>query len=58
MPELVRVERDGDVALIVLNRPEARNAMNVALASQTVEAIGRCQDAAVILPPNVRRPSG
>jgi enoyl-CoA hydratase len=47
--DLVRIERDGDVALIVLDRPEARNAMNVALASQTVEAIDGCQDAAVIV---------
>ena len=49
MSDLVRVERDGDVALIVLDRPEARNAMNVALASQTVDAINGCQDAAVIV---------
>jgi enoyl-CoA hydratase/carnithine racemase len=37
--ELVIVERDGDVAVIALNRPEARNAMNAALASATVAAI-------------------
>ena len=49
MSDLVRVERDGDVALIVLNRPEARNAMNVALASATVAAISSCQDAAAII---------
>jgi enoyl-CoA hydratase len=49
MPDLVRIERDGDVALLVLNRPEARNAMNAALASQTVESIAACQDAAVIV---------
>ena len=49
MTDLVRIERDGDVALIVLDRPEARNAMNVALAAQTVDAINRCQDAGAIV---------
>jgi enoyl-CoA hydratase/carnithine racemase len=47
--EIVRVERDGDVALIVLNRPEARNAMNVALAAATCDAIRASQDAAAIV---------
>jgi enoyl-CoA hydratase len=49
MSDLVLVERDGDVAIIVLNRPEARNAMNVALASATVDAIQACQDARAIV---------
>jgi enoyl-CoA hydratase len=49
VPDLVRIERDGDVALIVLDRPEARNAMNLALAGQTVDAISSCQDAAAIV---------
>lgn len=49
MADLVRVERDRDVALIVLNRPEARNAMNVALAAATCEAVTAAQDAAAIV---------
>jgi enoyl-CoA hydratase len=49
MRKLVRTERDGAVALIVLDRPEARNAMNAPLASETVDAIGACQDAAAIV---------
>jgi enoyl-CoA hydratase len=47
--EIVRVARDGDVALIVLNRPEARNAMNVALAAATCDAVRASQDAAAIV---------
>jgi enoyl-CoA hydratase len=46
---LVRIEREGDVAIIVLDRPEARNAMNAALAAQTVAAIETCQDAGAIV---------
>ena len=49
MTDLVVVEREGDVAVIVLNRPEARNAMNAAMAGQTVEAIASCQDAGAIV---------
>jgi enoyl-CoA hydratase len=47
--DVVRIERDGAVAVIVLDRPEARNAMNVQLAGATVDAIERCQDAAAIV---------
>ncbi len=47
--EIVRVERDGDVALVVLNRPEARNAMNVALAAAACDAVRASQDAAAIV---------
>jgi enoyl-CoA hydratase len=46
---VVKVERDGDVATVVLNRPAARNAMNAALAGATVDAIRRCQDARAIV---------
>jgi enoyl-CoA hydratase len=49
MTDLVRIERDGDVALITMNRPEARNAMNAALARQTVDAIAACQDAGAVV---------
>jgi enoyl-CoA hydratase len=37
------------VALIVLDRPEARNAMNAQLATETVDTINGCQDAAAIV---------
>lgn len=47
--DLVRVDRDGDVAVVVLDRPDARNAMNVALAGATVAAIEACQDAGAIV---------
>ena len=46
---LVRIDRNGDVAVIVLQRPEARNAMNVALAAATVDAVEACQDAGAIV---------
>jgi enoyl-CoA hydratase len=47
--ELVRIERDGDVAVLTLNRPQARNAMNAALAGATCDAVRDAQDAAVIV---------
>ena len=47
--DIVTIERDGPVALITLNRPAARNAMNLALARATCEAIALCQDAAAIV---------
>jgi enoyl-CoA hydratase len=47
--DLVTIERHGDVALIVLNRPEARNAMNVAMATSTCDAVRACQDAGAIV---------
>jgi enoyl-CoA hydratase/carnithine racemase len=46
---LVEVERDGAIAVIVLQRPEARNAMNVALAAATCDAMRDCQDARAIV---------
>ena len=46
---LVDMTWDGDVALIVLNRPEARNAMNVALAGATVDAMQEAQSAGAIV---------
>ena len=45
----VIVERHGGVALVILNRPEARNAMNAGLAAATCGAMEGCQDAAVIV---------
>ncbi len=46
---VIRIERDGPVATITLNRPEARNAMNLELADATVAAIAACQDARAIV---------
>ena len=37
------------LAFLTVNRPEARNAMNHALAAATVHAIETCQDAAAIV---------
>jgi enoyl-CoA hydratase len=47
--DVVRVERDGDVALIVLDRPEARNAVNAALASALCDAVHDTQDVAAVV---------
>ena len=47
--EVVRIEREDRVAVITLNRPEARNAMNQALASAAVAAVDECQDAGCIV---------
>jgi enoyl-CoA hydratase len=50
MPESpVVVERHGAVALLRLNRPAARNAMNATLAQATVEAVNEVQDAGAIV---------
>ena len=45
----VLIERHGDVAIITLNRPAARNAVNVDLASALVAAMADCQDAKCIV---------
>ena len=47
--EVVKVEFTGDVALVTLNRPEARNAVNVAMADGLCQAITACQDAGAIV---------
>ena len=47
--EIVKIERDGAIAVITLNRPEARNAMNYELAAATVAAVEGCQDAGAIV---------
>ena len=46
---IVVTERHGGVALIRLNRPAARNAMNAALAQATIDAIEASQDAGAIV---------
>lgn len=47
--DLIEEERDGAVALIRLNRPKARNALNAALAQAAVDALAACQDAGAIV---------
>jgi enoyl-CoA hydratase len=47
--DLVRIDRDGDVAVITLNRPGARNAVNGTMALAICDAMGSAQDAAVIV---------
>src|ERR1700755_518650 len=46
---IVVTERHGNVALVRLNRPATRTAMNAALAQDTADAIGACQDAGAIV---------
>jgi enoyl-CoA hydratase len=46
---IVEIQREGVVALITLNRPEARNALNAALAQAICDAIAACQDANAIV---------
>jgi enoyl-CoA hydratase len=47
--DTVLVTRLGDVAIITLNRPSARNAVNVALAAALVASVEACQDAGCIV---------
>jgi enoyl-CoA hydratase len=47
--DVLTVERRGEVALIELHRPEARNAVNVALATAICETVVACQDAGAIV---------
>jgi enoyl-CoA hydratase len=47
--EVLQIERHGAVALIRLNRPASRNAVNVALAAALVAAVTTCQDARCIV---------
>src|SRR3984957_8386975 len=41
--------RAGDVALLTLNRPKVRNAIDVETAAAVCDAVTECQDAAVIV---------
>lgn len=45
----VIVERRDQIAIITLNRPAARNAVNVELAGALVDAVAACQDARCIV---------
>lgn len=47
--DTVKIERTGDVALIILNRPAARNAINFELCTAFCEAVAACQDARCIV---------
>jgi enoyl-CoA hydratase/carnithine racemase len=49
MEQLVEIERHDGVALVRLNRPEARNAVNAAMAEAIVDAMGLVQDAHCIV---------
>ncbi|MBI3744563.1 MAG: enoyl-CoA hydratase [Chloroflexi bacterium] len=49
MTPVVRLERDGKVAIITLDRPQSRNAINLQLATEVVAAIEQAQDAACIV---------
>jgi enoyl-CoA hydratase len=45
----VVVAREGDVALLTLDRPTVRNAIDVEMATAICDAVAACQDAAVIV---------
>jgi enoyl-CoA hydratase len=45
----VIVRREGDVALLVLDRPKVRNAIDVEMAAAICDTVTSCQDAAVIV---------
>jgi len=47
--DTVKIERKGEVALITLNRPAARNAINVELCMAFCEAVAAAQDARCIV---------
>ena len=44
MVELLSIERDGEVALVTLERPEKRNALSIELRIELAEAFGRLGD--------------
>lgn len=46
---VIIVERHGRVALITMNRPQARNALNAELSQGIVDAVAACQDAGCIV---------
>ena len=44
MPDLLSIERDGDVAVLTLRRPEKRNALSIDLRVELAEAFGALSD--------------
>jgi enoyl-CoA hydratase/carnithine racemase len=44
MPELLQLERDGEVAVVTLNRPEKRNALSIDLRLEIAEAFEKLSD--------------
>ena len=40
MPQYLKIERLGATALVLLDRPEVRNALNYELMDEAVEALG------------------
>ncbi len=42
--ELLRTERDGELAILTLNRPEQRNALSLELMSQLIGALGELRE--------------
>ena len=49
MADLLRIERHDAVAVLVLNRPGARNAVNRDLAEAIVDGVAACQDAGALV---------
>ncbi len=47
--DVILVERHGPVALVTLNRPEKRNAINAELAQAIVSTMSECQDARAVV---------
>ena len=47
--DLALTTRDGDVALLTLNRPDKRNAFDVEMTKQFAESFRACRDAACIV---------
>jgi enoyl-CoA hydratase/carnithine racemase len=44
MPEFLNVEREGEVAIVTLNRPEKRNALSIDLRLEVAEAFAALSD--------------
>jgi enoyl-CoA hydratase len=49
MKDLVLIDRTGDIAVLTLNRPAVRNAVNLELAQAIVDATRSCDDARALV---------